>query len=113
MADYTVDFVGWNTDGNSDKVWGYFHLKGQPNVFYTFWGKRTSSNGPKLTFKKPDLDGWELRHESEKKERNGYEKTCLSALDKETEGGFIDPFEQRFVMTRLCDAFHPNGRQTA
>lgn len=112
MAEYSIDFVGHNTDGNSDKVWGYFHLRSHPEVKYTFWGKRDSGNGPVLTFKKPEpLDRWEWNRTIGDKKSKGYRETSIEALERLGEG-FTDTFEQRFVMTRLCDSFHPNGRNS-
>jgi hypothetical protein len=113
MADYSIDFVGHCTDGNSDKVWGYFHLRSNPDVKYTFWGRRETSNGPMLTFKKPpekDRRGWNRLVAT--KQDEGYRETTIEELERYSEGGFIDAFEQRFVMTRLCDSFHPNGRKS-
>lgn len=108
MADYTIDWIGWNNEGTSDKVWGYFHIDSQPNVFYTFWGKRTSSNGPKLTFKRPDLEQWVLRDTARNKEDKGYRRTSLDELERRAP--FENGFELTFVGTRLCNTFHPNGR---
>jgi hypothetical protein len=112
MADYNVHFVGWNTDDGADKIWGYFSLPSAPDVYYTFWGKRSTSKGPVLTFKRPGGMRWEFVDMGNKKERDGYQPTSLYKLDL-AEQGFIEAFEQKFAMTRLCDAFHPNGRQNA
>ncbi|RYD66865.1 MAG: hypothetical protein EOP83_04045 [Verrucomicrobiaceae bacterium] len=112
MADYTIDFVGHNTEKGSDKVWGYFHLRSNPEVKYTFWGKRDSSNGPVLTFKKPPaMTMYDWRRLVEEKRNKGYDESSIDELERLSEG-FTDAFEQRFVMTRLCDSFHPNGRST-
>ncbi|RYZ45354.1 MAG: molybdenum cofactor guanylyltransferase, partial [Sphingobacteriales bacterium] len=57
-----------------------------------------------LTFKKPGGRRWQLEDEARKKKDKGYNLCTLPMLEK-AQPGFTDAFEQRFVMTRLCDSF--------
>jgi len=74
-------FIGWNTQGTSDKVWGYFYRPTVTESLQTwnrptkhwnwncciFWGRR----GKALRFK-ADLTGHELDKIKTNKMRDGY-----------------------------------------
>jgi hypothetical protein len=66
---------GWNTEGNSDKVWGVFKHGG--NVYnipsgtkvYIFWGAR----GKSMMFKE-DTWHYDVQHLISKKQNKGYKE---------------------------------------
>ncbi len=77
-------FIGWNTEGSSDKVWGYFlrptetPIKGKINYWYkpskeqgwnccVFWGRR----GKAMQFK-ADVTGYKLNNLKLSKIKKGY-----------------------------------------
>lgn len=93
-----VRFVGWNTAGTSDKIWGFIRhpLAGE----VTFWGRR---QGP-WTFKRlgsyaggTSSKGCVLMDE---KRAGGYDETSLSSLGIEK-----DLFDA-FVRAALLQNFH-------
>lgn len=72
-------FIGWNTEGNSDKIWGFFHRPtpnfqpqrwGNPNHnqnVCVFWGRR----GKAMQFK-GDISGHDLDKLKQSKLKKGY-----------------------------------------
>lgn len=72
-------FIGWNTEGTSDKIWGYFYrptpdlrpeLWGNPNHrrnVCVFWGRR----GKAMQFK-GDIAGLDLDKLKQSKLKKGY-----------------------------------------
>ena len=76
-------FIGWNQEGTSDKIWGYFlrptDPKGGQNWPWNaptkdngwncciFWGRR----GKAMSFK-GDITGWELDKLAQSKIKKGY-----------------------------------------
>jgi hypothetical protein len=83
-------FIGWNTEGNSDKIWGYFLRPTtiDPRVNYwempskevgwnccIFWGRR----GKAMQFK-GDITGYELNKLVNSKLKKGYLKIDQNKL---------------------------------
>jgi len=85
-------FIGWNTEGTSDKIWGYF-LRPTPEGASTnwwgrprkesgwncciFWGRR----GKAMSFK-ADVTGYELDKLVQSKLKKGYVKIDDAKLHK-------------------------------
>jgi len=73
-------FIGWNTEGTSDKIWGYFlrptpqenirPWSGHGHNCCVFWGRR---GGKAMQFK-ADVTGYELDGLVASKLNKGYEK---------------------------------------
>jgi len=80
-------FIGWNTEGNSDKIWGYFlrpSTNGRTSIWNPpdhgrncciFWGRR----GKAMQFK-ADVVGHELDKLVQSKRKKGYLKIDQSKL---------------------------------
>ena len=62
---YKVEWLGWNNEGNSDKVWGWLEMKDGRK--YCFWGRR----GKTLKFKQHH-SYYELEKLERQKEKKGY-----------------------------------------
>ncbi len=63
---YKIQWLGWNNQGSSDKVWGWLEM--DDGRKYCFWGRR----GKTLQFKQHH-SLYELQKlESEKERRKGY-----------------------------------------
>lgn len=75
-------FIGWNTEGTSDKIWGYFLRPTQESTNWwntptkaagwnccIFWGRR----GKAMSFK-ADVTGYELEKLVQSKLKKGYLK---------------------------------------
>jgi hypothetical protein len=92
-----VDFVGWNTQGTSDKIWGYMTPPGGRGVI-TFWGKR---NGP-WTFKHVETysGGKSVYVLADEKRRDGYDETSIASL------GIARQFYLSFCRTELIGLYH-------
>lgn len=63
---YEVKWIGWNNEGNSDKVWGWLEMRDGRK--YCFWGWR----GKILQFKHHLHIDRLLRLEKQKETRKGY-----------------------------------------
>ena len=63
---YEVKWLGWNNEGNSDKVWGWLEMNDGRK--YCFWGRR----GKTLQFKHHRHLDRLLRLEKQKETRKGY-----------------------------------------
>jgi hypothetical protein len=101
VSNYKFNFLGWNNQGTSDKVWGYITVgEGSTATLYNFWGPRTKS----IAFKKhPNNAAHDLRKLAKKKESKGYEEILvLSELGE----GWTDHFEKLFVIAKMFDNFH-------
>jgi len=61
MDGIEFDFIGWNHEGEHDKVWTAFHIDGS---YYAGWGRR----GKTLRFKK-HRSGYELDKMITKKQK--------------------------------------------
>jgi hypothetical protein len=79
-------FIGWNTEGNSDKIWGYFLRPGHTGNTSRwepehnrncciFWGRR----GKAMQFK-ADIVGYELEKLVRSKLNKGYLKIDQNKL---------------------------------
>jgi hypothetical protein len=71
-------FIGWNTVGNSDKVWGYFSIGNIPMRYencYIFWGRR----GKTMNFKSDRVGEKVWRLEDSKREK-GYKSITFEKL---------------------------------
>lgn len=76
-------FIGWNTEGTSDKIWGFFFRPSPENTYMNryyphhgenvvvFWGRR----GKAMQFK-GDVYGWALEklRDSKTDPRKGYKE---------------------------------------
>lgn len=75
-------FIGWCTEGTSDKIWGYFYRgdnEARPwrkNVC-VFWARRGSA----MQFK-PSIEDYELEKLVESKKRKGYQQIDQTKLMK-------------------------------
>lgn len=63
---YEVKWLGWNNEGNSDKVWGWLEMKDGRK--YCFWGRR----GKTLQFKQHRHLDRLLKLEKQKETRKDY-----------------------------------------
>ena len=99
IQDFTsrINFVGWNSSGTSDKIWGYFHVRNSRGVI-TFWGKR---NGP-WTFKHADTysGGKSIYDLQFEKRRGGYDETTVQSL------GIAGALWDCLARTTLIGLFH-------
>ncbi len=80
-----IEFVGWNTLNDSDKIWGITKIESRsgPSVFYNdyviFWGKR----GAKMQSRTWRAGVWDARKLINKKIAAGYadhSRTTLGAI---------------------------------
>lgn len=100
--DITFKFIGWNTEGTSDKIWGYFVVGKEtaptwpPQSCYIFWGAR----GKTMNFKK-DVLGRELRKLESQKENKGYVQITEDKLLK-IWPNFYDNLEGRLSFCMLA-----------
>ena len=77
-------FIGWNTEGNSDKIWGYFLRPTQGSDSTNWWSKPTKASGwnccifwgrrGKAMQFKADVTGYELDKLVATKLKKGYLK---------------------------------------
>ncbi len=82
-------FIGWNTEGTSDKIWGYFlrptntdglsdwqkPRKSRGWNCCIFWGRR----GKAMQFK-GDITGWDLEKLQDSKLKKGYQSISEARL---------------------------------
>lgn len=74
MNEMIVHWAGWNTEGTSDKIWGYMQVG---TKFYSFWGRR----GKSVSFK--ELGQGEARETRRSKMDRGYRTVNVpQELDK-------------------------------
>ena len=60
----TFHWIGWCTEGTSDKVWGYCGVADSPQV-YVFWARR----GKRLRFKNDrEINAWNTQHQKRAKQ---------------------------------------------
>lgn len=83
---FEYGFIGWNTTGTSDKVWGYFYRPTTPSKYISkdlgwncciFWGAR----GKAMQFK-ASTTGHELSKLVSSKRKKGYVEIDPIKLDK-------------------------------
>ena len=92
-------WLGHNTDGTSDKIWGCLQLAPAAPVL-TFWGKRS---GPWKFKPLSEYSGGTTYYEkSEEKRREGY---CLISPAR-LGGGFAAELQLTLSRTVLRDSFH-------
>ena len=93
---YKIKWVGWNNEGNSDKVWGWLEMNDGRK--YCFWGRR----GKTLQFKHhPHLD--RLRNlEIQKEQRKGYKFVRPEDYDQLVKD-FLDSVEVYCMTAILSD----------
>jgi predicted DNA-binding WGR domain protein len=75
------NFIGWNQEGNSDKVWVCIQLNGDQfgGSFATVWGRR----GKKLQFKVfNQVSSWDMEPLTRSKYKKGYNKIDVDDLNK-------------------------------
>lgn len=74
-------WIGWNNEGNSDKVWGIIKINDVDAFdgnYVSFWGRR----GAKLQTKIYEhVAYWEMETLYEKKENKGYEQIDPAKLN--------------------------------
>jgi hypothetical protein len=93
---YQIMWVGWNSQGNHDKIWGW--LKMADGRIYAFWGRR----GKKLRFKQHDRE-WDVRLKvDEKRFKKGYDMVLPSRYD-ELVKDFLDEVEIWCTTAILAD----------
>lgn len=113
-APYKIEFFGWCSEGEHDKVWGWVSIGGDA-VLYNFWGKR----GAKLTFKRYQgkWGSQRLLRLSEQKTRpdrtNGtYAVVPISEIETALPG-FHEEFMHQLALAKLFDDFHGEARHAA
>lgn len=98
----TVNFFGWCSEGEHDKVWGFVTTEG--GTLYNFWGRR----GKTLRFKK--YEGSWGQKELEKKSREKvkprpsgqYDEVEVSQIPNVVPG-FLDELERDIAMAVMFD----------
>jgi predicted DNA-binding WGR domain protein len=99
-VDVGLIWAGWNTEGNSDKVWGVIKqgavaLPQRNSKVYVFWGAR----GKSMMFK-ADTYTYEIEDLIRKKQKKGYKEIDYAKLLK-IWPDFEDTLSQRFTFFLL------------
>ena len=104
-TDFKFRFIGWNQEGTSDKIWGYFTVGDDPTVpswrqssrtCYVFWGRR----GKTPSFKKDVAH--EARYLAYKKCDKGYDEIDEKKL-REVWPDIDNVLEGRLAYAMLAD----------
>ena len=73
---YTIDWLGWNNEGTSDKVWGYLRMK--DGRYFAFWARR----GKTFKFKEHKMFESVLKVRFDKEHKRGYTWVNPSDYDR-------------------------------
>jgi hypothetical protein len=104
---YAINFFGWCSEGNHDKVWGYVTV--QNEELYNFWGRR----GKRFSFQKQEGATWlaadNLHHKARDKCRSGrasgtYQDIPINQIET-VWPGFYDEFEMQLTMAKISGRF--------
>ncbi len=104
---YVINFFGWCSEDNHDKVWGFVTVQG--DEIYNFWGRR----GKKIAFQRQEGSAWAsaftLQRKAEEKCRSGrrngaYQDIPISKIE-EVCPGFHEEFELQLFYAKLANNF--------
>lgn len=93
MANYTFEWLGWCSEDNHDKVWGYICIDNRS--YYNFWGER----GKSLRFKRHS-GAWDLKSLTRAKVRKGYVQQTENDMER-IYPAFKEHFDRQFVMAKF------------
>lgn len=118
MSEIDFRFFGWNNEGTSDKIWGWFKIG---DKVYNFWGPRGEKKLVKLNFKQ--FESHNSREHSmayakeQEKRRKGYVSIPLTIEDdsfveiEKIYPGFSAHLKKQLLITKLS-GFKKRGRNS-